>query len=83
MRARGTEASAQAGRTPDSMALVAWTEGWEIHESDHGSVLVFHHHHDGSHAADLRTDAWGTLEARCSACALTYSWHSSEGVSFA
>jgi hypothetical protein len=65
------------------MALVEWTEGWEIQESDHGLVLAFHHHQDGSHAAYLRTDAWGILEARCSACALTHSWHSSEGVSFA
>ena len=83
MRVRGTEASAQERRTPDSLAMVEWTEGWEIQESDHESVLVFHHHQDGSHAAELRADAWGTLEARCSVCALTYSWHSSEGVSFA
>ena len=83
MRARGTDASAQEGRTPDGMALVEWAHGWEIQESDHGSVLAFHHHQDGSHPAHLRTDAWGKLEARCSVCALTYSWHSSEGVSFA
>jgi hypothetical protein len=80
---RGTEASVPEELTPDSMALVEWTEGWEIQEPDHGSVLVFHHHQDGSHAADLRTDAWGTLHARCSGCGLTFAWHSSEGVSFA
>ena len=83
MRLRDRRVSAQDHYSPDSGALVEWTEGWEIRESDHGSVYAFHHHPGGSQAAKVQTDAWGTVEARCPDCQGTYSWHSSEGVRFA
>jgi len=59
--------------------MVEWTDGWQIQESDYGSVLAFHQHQDTSRIAYVRTDPWGIVEAQCSACGLTYWWHSSEG----
>jgi hypothetical protein len=78
VNSRRSEASDER-RPSDSVAMVEWTDGWQIQESDYGSVLAFHHHPDGSRVAYVRTDPWGIVEAQCSACGLTYSWHSSEG----
>jgi hypothetical protein len=69
-------ALSQGATISDTASFVEWVDGWEIQQSDYGSVLAFHHHDDGSRVAYLREDADGTFEARCSVCQLTYSWRS-------
>lgn len=81
MTTREIDAVAEEVAPLDSITLVEWADGWEIQESDYGSILAFHHHHDGSRVAYVRTDAFGTCDAQCSGCGVTHTWHTTEGVS--
>lgn len=64
---RSGGASAEESRDPAS-ALVEWANGWEIEETDFGTVFALHRHLDGSHVAYVTADADGPAEARCSGC---------------